>query len=146
MLTAVVAHPPRFGAKVVSFDAAEAQKIAGVRYIVELPTGVAVVASSYWTAKKARDLLKIQWDDSAAFKGSSPDIMASYKALASTPGTVARNDGDVAKGFAGATKTQGRRRWTTALEKGGRWLRKHLTRLSIGSWWALVAAPCAVAW
>ncbi|MEO8740594.1 MAG: molybdopterin cofactor-binding domain-containing protein, partial [Casimicrobiaceae bacterium] len=105
MLTAVVAHPPRFGGKVVKFDASEAQKIAGVRYIVELPTGVAVVASSFWTAKKARDLLKIEWDETTAFKGSSAEIMVDYKSRAATPGTVARNDGDAAKALAGAAKT-----------------------------------------
>ena len=105
MLTAVVAHPPRFGGKVAKFDATEAQKIAGVRYVVELPTGVAVVASSFWTAKKARDLLKIEWDETAAFKGSSPEMMASYKALAATAGSVARSDGDVAKALPGAAKT-----------------------------------------
>jgi len=105
MLTAVVAHPPRFGAKVAKFDATEAQKVAGVRYIVEVPTGVAVLATTFWTAKKARDLLKIEWDETAAFKGSSTAIMADYKVRAATPGTVARNDGDAAKALAGAAKS-----------------------------------------
>jgi isoquinoline 1-oxidoreductase subunit beta len=105
MLTAVVAHPPRFGAKVAKFNTDEAQKIPGVRYIVELPTGVAVLATSFWTAKKARDALKIEWDESTAFKGSSAELMADYKARAATPGTVARNDGDAAKALTGAAKT-----------------------------------------
>jgi isoquinoline 1-oxidoreductase beta subunit len=105
MVTAVVAHPPRFGGKVVKFNTDEAQKIPGVRYIVELPTGVAVLATTFWTAKKSRDLLKIEWDESAAFKGSSADIMADYKARAATPGTVARNDGDTAKALTGAART-----------------------------------------
>ena len=105
MLTAVVAHPPRFGAKVVKFNAEDAQKIPGVRYIVELPTGVAVLATSFWTAKKARDALKIEWDETDAFKGSSAELMADYKARAATPGTVARNDGDAVKALASAAKT-----------------------------------------
>jgi isoquinoline 1-oxidoreductase subunit beta len=105
MLIAVVAHPPRFGGKVASFDPAEAKKLPGVRYIVELPTGVAVLATSFWTAKKARDALKIEWNDADAFKGSSTDIMADYKARAATTGAVARNDGDAAKALAGAAKT-----------------------------------------
>ena len=105
MLTAVVAHPPRFGAKVVKFSADEAQKIPGVRYIVELPTGVAVLATTFWTAKKAREALKIEWDETTAFKGSSADLMADFKARAATPGMVARNDGDAAKALAGAAKT-----------------------------------------
>ncbi len=105
MLTAVVAHPPRFGAKVTKFNTDAAQKIPGVRYIVELPTGVAVLATSFWTAKKARDALTIEWDETTAFKGSSTELMADYKTRAATPGTVARNDGDAVKALAGAAKT-----------------------------------------
>src|SRR4029077_4405072 len=105
MLTAVVAHPPRFGAKVKGLDAASVQRMPGVRYVVEVPNGVAVVATSFWTAKKGRDALKVEWDETGAFKGSSADILAEYKRLAGTPGTIARNDGDAAKAIAGATKT-----------------------------------------
>ena len=105
LLTAVVAHPPRFGAKVAKFDASEAAKVPGVKYVVEVPNGVAVLATSFWQAKKARDALKIEWDESAAFKRSSADIMADYKKLAGSPGKVARNDGDTVKALAGAAKT-----------------------------------------
>ena len=105
LLTAVVAHPPRFGARVASFDASAAQKVQGVKYIVEVPNGVAVLAVSFWQAKKGRDALKIEWDESKAFKRSSADIMEDYKKLAATPGAVARNDGDTVKVFAGAAKT-----------------------------------------
>ncbi len=105
MLTAVVAHPPRFGATVVKFDAAEAGKVPGVKYVVEVPNGVAVLATTFWQAKKGRDALKIEWDESKAFKQSSGEIMASYKTLAASPGTIARNDGDAVKGIAGAAKT-----------------------------------------
>jgi isoquinoline 1-oxidoreductase beta subunit len=105
LLTAVVAHPPRFGARVASFDATAAQKVPGVKYIVEVPNGVAVLAVSFWQARKGRDALKIEWDESGAFKRSSSDIMADYKKLAATPGAVARNDGDATKALAGAAKT-----------------------------------------
>ena len=105
MLTAVVAHPPRFGATVTKFDATEASKVPGVKYVVEVPNGVAVLATTFWQAKKGRDALKIEWDESKAFKQSSGEIMASYKTLAGGPGTIARNDGDAAKGIAGAAKT-----------------------------------------
>lgn len=105
LLTAVVKHAPRFGATVAKIDADAAKQVPGVRYIVEVPNGVAVVATTYWQAKKARDLLKIDWDETNAFKGSSAGIMADYKKLAMTPGMVARNDGDAAKTLEGATKT-----------------------------------------
>lgn len=105
MVTAVVLHPPRFGASVGKFDASDATKVPGVRYIVEVPNGVAVLATTFWQAKKARELLQVEWDESAAFKRSSADLAASYKALAAGPGALARNDGDAAKALAGAAKT-----------------------------------------
>ncbi len=52
MLTAVVAHPPRFGATVKSFDAKSALAIPGVVHVVQIPSGVAVVAHDTWSAKK----------------------------------------------------------------------------------------------
>src|SRR5918992_3304289 len=66
MKTAVVAHPPVFGARVKSFDATAARSIDGVRDIFEIPlakgTGVAIVADKFWPAKQARDRLTIDWD------------------------------------------------------------------------------------
>ncbi len=94
-LTAMVAHSPRFGATVASFDASAAEKLPGVEKIVQISSGVAVVAKDYWTAKKGRDLLKIQWNEANAFSMGTEEIMDSYRSLAETPGTVARQDGDV---------------------------------------------------
>lgn len=96
MQTALVAHAPRFGARVKSFDAAAAEKIKGVSGVVQIPGGVAVLASDFWTAKKARDALRVEWDESGVFSSGSSELMDEYKELAKTPGAVARNDGDVA--------------------------------------------------
>jgi isoquinoline 1-oxidoreductase beta subunit len=104
MLTAVVAHAPRFGAKRTSFDASAVQKIPGVRQVVEIPTGVAVLATNFWSATQGRDALKVQWDESGAYKGSSDEIMASFRKLAEQAGAVARNDGDAAKALGGAAR------------------------------------------
>ena len=105
MLTALVAHPPRFGAKVKSFDAGKARTIAGVDAVVEIPNGVAVLGRDFWSAKKGRDALQIEWDESSAFKLDSDELFAQYKALAEKPGSVARNDGDVQSGLQSAGKT-----------------------------------------
>ncbi len=94
MLVAVVAHPPTFGATVKSFDDQETRAVKGVVNVVKIPTGVAVLASNYWTAKKGRDALKVEWDESKAFRKNSNDIIADYKALVKQPGNVARKDGD----------------------------------------------------
>ncbi len=105
MLTAVVARPPLFGATVKSFDAAKARQVPGVRHVVQVPTGVAVVAENTWAAIKGRDALAIQWDESQAERRGTKELMAEYRTLAEQPGNVARKRGDIGAGFAGAAKT-----------------------------------------
>ena len=104
MLVAVVAHPPRFGATVKSFDAGRAKAVKGVVDVVQIPQGVAVLATDTWSAKKGRDALSVSWDESAAFKLGSDEILARYKALAQTPGMVAKSAGDADQAFAQAAK------------------------------------------
>ena len=104
MLVAVVAHPPLFGARVKSFDASQAKAIKGVVEVVQIPQGVAVLAADTWSAKKGRDALTVIWDDSAAFKLGSDEILARYKELAKTPGLVAKQTGNTSQAFAGAAK------------------------------------------
>ena len=104
MLTALVAHAPRFGGKVKNVKDGRARDVAGVVDVVQIPTGVAVVARDFWSAKKARDLLEIEWDETDAFKRSSADLFEEYRDLAGKPGMVARNDGNVEAAFAGADR------------------------------------------
>ncbi len=104
MLTALVAHAPRFGQRLKGFDTNSVSGIPGVRYVVEIPTGVAIIATTFWAAKKGRDALKVEWDEASGFKGSSPEMMAEYKRIATTPGKSARNDGDSGKAIDGAAK------------------------------------------
>ena len=109
MLTAVVLHPPRFGARLASVDAFKAKQIRGVLDVFPFATpatsGVAVLARDYWTAKKGRDALIADWDESEAFRLGSAEIMAEYKRLAATPGASARKDGDAVRALSGAAKT-----------------------------------------
>lgn len=83
MLVAMVAHPPKFGAKVDAFDAAEAKKVPGVVDVFKIPSGVAVVASSTWAAKLGRDALKVTWDESKAETRGSAQILAEFRDYAS---------------------------------------------------------------
>jgi isoquinoline 1-oxidoreductase subunit beta len=94
MLTAVVAQPPRFGARLKAFDAGKARRVRGVQDVVEIPTGVAVVADDFWSAKKGRDALQLEWDESDAFMLGSAEILAQYRELAKRSGTVAHRKGD----------------------------------------------------
>lgn len=105
LLTAVVAHPPLFGAKVKSFDATKAKAIAGVKDVVQIPNGVAVLAEHFWAAKQGRDALTIEWDTSKANTKGSADVAADLRALAAKPGVEIRKEGDAEKTLAGAAKT-----------------------------------------
>ncbi|MEI8609760.1 xanthine dehydrogenase family protein molybdopterin-binding subunit [Enterovibrio sp. Hal110] len=103
MLTAVVAHPPSFGAKLISVDAIDAKKSPGVVDVVQIPTGVAVVAKDFWSAKVGRDKLKLEWDRSA-FTKSTDDLIKEYKTLADQKGLPARVEGDASGKLATADK------------------------------------------
>lgn len=96
---ALIARPPVFGGRVRSFNDQEARNVAGVRDVFEIPlvngSAVAVVADRFWTAKQARDRLKIDWDLSEIEHPDSSELFARYKELARTPGKVAGQRGDM---------------------------------------------------
>jgi isoquinoline 1-oxidoreductase subunit beta len=105
LMTAVMIHPPKFGATVASFDASKAKAIKGVVDVVQIPRGIAVVADTMWTALKARDAVTVNWDEAKAEKRGSPEIIASYREQSAKPGiAVARNDGNADDAFKTATK------------------------------------------
>ena len=87
LLTAVIAWPPGFGAKLVSFDATEAKKVKGVTDVVQVPEGVAIVATGTWAALQGRRALKLQWDESASGGLDSEALLAQYKSQAGQSGT-----------------------------------------------------------
>jgi isoquinoline 1-oxidoreductase beta subunit len=98
---AVVARPPVFGASIAKFDASQAKAIKGVLAVLEVPTdrggrGVAVIADGYWPAKQGRDALVIEWNTADVQKVTSTQQMADFRALAATPGTVAKK-ADISK-------------------------------------------------
>ncbi|WP_343564665.1 xanthine dehydrogenase family protein molybdopterin-binding subunit [Kiloniella sp. b19] len=94
MVTAVLARSPRFGGKLKSFDATAALAVPGVLKVLETSRGVAVLARDTWAAKEGRDLLDIEWDDTAAEKRSSSQIFEDYAKLAETPGAPYKKEGD----------------------------------------------------
>jgi len=88
MLTAAVAHPPRFGAKAKSFDDAAAKQVPGVTAVYKIPSGVAVVANSTWAALKGRNALKVEWDEAKAEKRSSTQIAQQFRDYAAGKGAL----------------------------------------------------------
>ena len=105
MMTAVVMRPPRFGGKVSSFDATKAKAVPGVVEVVQIPRGVAVVARDMWSAKKGRDALTVTWDESAAEKRGTGELMKEYRALGRGKEAVTvTQSGDVEAALAHAAK------------------------------------------
>ncbi len=104
MLTAVVARPPIFGAKMKSFDDSRARSMPGVRKIVQVPSGIAVIADTFWQAKVARDALRIDWDEGAMQSFSTTEMMQQFRERAKSPGVSVRKEGDASTALAGAAK------------------------------------------
>ena len=96
LLTAVIAHPPVIGAKVTGFDAKRAKAVAGVRHVVQVDSGIAVVADGYWAAKTGRDALDVQWDNGSKTNLSSPAIREAMLERLNSEGIVGRSEGNVA--------------------------------------------------
>ena len=105
LMTAMVARSPVFGGSVKSFDDAATKKIKGVRQVVQVPSGVAVIADNYWAAKQGRDALKVDWDLGASASLDSKTMLADYRQLATTAGTSAAKAGDSKAALLTATKT-----------------------------------------
>ena len=100
---AVVRRSPVAGAKLVSVDKTPAQNMPGVTDVVEISSGVAVVAEKYWQAKTAAAKLKPQWEEVALAKVNTAQIRSDYEAaMKNDEGLVDTETGDLDAGFAAA--------------------------------------------
>ena len=98
---AVVARPPVQGGKVKGFDAARAKRVAGVRAVVEVPSGVAVVADSTFAAIQGREALGATFDPGP---NGALDMALVSKLLAEAKPEPVRSEGDVEKALAAAAR------------------------------------------
>jgi isoquinoline 1-oxidoreductase beta subunit len=104
MLYAALAQPPELGASVKSFKGDKAQGMPGVRHVLQTSSGVAVVADSWWQAKKARDALEIEWSPGHNAKLNNAAIYAGLKTAASGKGKEVRKEGDVDAGWRSSSR------------------------------------------
>ncbi|MBI1954921.1 MAG: xanthine dehydrogenase family protein molybdopterin-binding subunit [Acidobacteria bacterium] len=105
MLVARVVRCPVFGGKVSTWNADKTKAVPGVRHVVPISSGVAVVADSFWAATRGVRALEIKWDEGANAKLSNAEIRRQFAEMAQKTGAVARNDGDVAVALSGAART-----------------------------------------
>ena len=82
MKFASVLYPPVFGAKVTSFDATKAKHVKGVLDVVQIPSGIAVVATNSWAAFQGKAALASQYDNGPFASQSTETLKARYLKLA----------------------------------------------------------------
>jgi len=98
MQFAVLERCPVFDGKVASFDATAAKAVPGVKQVVQISNGVAVVADNTWSAMQGRKALKVQWNEGALANTSSATIRKMFADLLAKPGAVALNVSKQPKG------------------------------------------------
>jgi len=104
MLYAAVVMSPYLGGKVKSYDDSRAKTMPGVKSVVQYSRGVAVVADSYWQAKKAKDLIEVDWDQGPNAGMGMVKLWNGLKEAAKQPGAVFRESGDADGALSGAAK------------------------------------------
>ncbi len=119
MLIAMIVHPPAFGMKFKSVDAAAAEAMPGIRQVVTIsadkegvdkqwsdtnafPELVAVVGETTWQVMKAKKALSVEWEEVTPAESSEGHTTALEELMATTPDEAARKDGDPDAAFAGA--------------------------------------------
>ncbi|MES2069720.1 MAG: xanthine dehydrogenase family protein molybdopterin-binding subunit [Pseudomonadota bacterium] len=107
MVYASLEQCPVIGGTVKSFDASKARSMPGVIDVVQIPDGVAVVANSYWRAKKAREALTVQWDEGSVAKLNNANMLAGMRAAAATEKkiNIKQSGGNVDAAIKGSAKT-----------------------------------------
>jgi isoquinoline 1-oxidoreductase beta subunit len=104
MVYAVVMRCPVFGGKVASFDAAKAKAVPGVKNVVEISRGVAVIADNTWAAMEGRRALDVKWDEGATAGTSSDSISKLFADQMAKSGAEARKEGDASSALSGAAQ------------------------------------------
>jgi len=103
MLTVLVAHPPKFGATVASFDDKAALAVKGVEMVRQIPSGVAVYARNTYAAMKGREALVVEWDETAAETRGTTEMFEAFSKAAAEGGQTVEEKGDMSA-MAGAAK------------------------------------------
>jgi isoquinoline 1-oxidoreductase beta subunit len=104
MLYAVVARCPVTGGSVAGFDATAAKAVAGVKHVVQIPEGVAVVADNTWAAMEGRKALVVQWNEGENAALNTEAIRDILTKATATPGNVATRRGEGEEGLATSAK------------------------------------------
>jgi isoquinoline 1-oxidoreductase beta subunit len=104
MQIAVVVRPPQFGGSLLSWDANAIREMEGIHHAFEIHTGIAIIADSYWQARKAAKAMKVEWNKGQGAGLNSEDIKSSYQqALEDEDVHIVLDEGDIEAGLNSAT-------------------------------------------
>jgi isoquinoline 1-oxidoreductase beta subunit len=92
-LYASIERPPTIGGRLLGFDAAAVRRLPGVVDVVQIPEGIAVIATNSWQAMSARSRLDLRWEPGPNAAFDSRDFTAELRQAAGRPGVVTRRDG-----------------------------------------------------
>src|SRR5262249_14357122 len=104
MLYASVMTCPVFGGKLKSYNFDAIKNMPGVKAVVEIPNGIAVVADSFWRAKTALEVMPIEWDLGAHANVNSAELQKLFRAGLDKEGVVANEKGDALTALKSAAK------------------------------------------
>jgi isoquinoline 1-oxidoreductase beta subunit len=104
MLNAAISQCPAHGGRLVSFDASRVTAMPGVRHVVAVgDDAVAVVAQTWWQAKRALEILPITWDESPGALLTTELLLQHFReGLGASDIAIGRSDGDVPAALANA--------------------------------------------
>ena len=110
MKYAVFTRAPRWDSQIKNYDASQIEKMPGIEQVfaVHKPSaiGVAIVAKSYWQARKAQQALHVEWHESELTQVSDASIFAQYKKdLANDSGKNVRSEGNIDQALENAEQT-----------------------------------------
>jgi isoquinoline 1-oxidoreductase beta subunit len=105
MLYATVLRCPVFGGAVARFEDGAARGVPGVKRVLTIGSGIAVVADNTWSALRARDLLQVSWREGGNADLDSAAIRERLRRAVERPGEVARTQGDVGHALGRSRRT-----------------------------------------
>ncbi len=104
LAVAAIAHPPVLGGTVKSWDGSATKQLKGVKEIVQVPHGIAVIADSVWAALQGRDQLKVEWHKGENANLDSAAIEQYFLEKSREQGALVRTEGDAAAALSAAAK------------------------------------------
>ena len=102
LLFATLVRPRTLGGSITAFNSTKAKAVRGVKDVVRITNGIAVVATNSWAALRGREALQVTFDDGPNASFDNATHFERLEQAASQPGVILRKEGDGAAGLSNA--------------------------------------------